>query len=212
MTNTDLARTESNAHATGERYRRHRQIKGNLKLHAQIRDLVQAYTRAVYIGENRLVEDLALRAGFAPHDLCICDIRLAQRPVTLIVVPHQGWRRREAMPALIDLRHRARMAGYHAILIPQSAVEKQPRLGNASLLGAVFMGVTVDATSRMVVLEHLIANGDCPLGELASLITHRDPFGAILHLAAVGALKIDLRRVISPHTMVGLPDPRFPSN
>lgn len=212
MTNTQSAALTPTAPASGEHHRRHRQIRGNLRLHRQIRDLVQAYTEATYLGENRTVDELSFQLGFEPQDLCICDIRLKSRLVTLIVVPHQGRRRREAMPRLIDLRHQARTAGFHAILIPQTVVERQPRLGNASLLGMVASGVKVDATARMVILGHLIENGDCAISELAALIKHDDPYAAILHLAAVGALKIDLRRVISPSTLVGLPDPRFPSN
>lgn len=188
-------------------FRRLRHIDRNTRLREQIIDLVRAYRRSEYIGGNAMVETMAQEIGFEPHDLCICDIRINGRLVTLICVPHNVWNRAYAMGRVIDLRFRARKAGYNVVLVPQGFVERQPRSDNASMLRRLAK-VRVDATTRMIILAHLIENGDCALAELADLIEHPDPFGAVLHLVAVGAVSIDINQCITPYTMVGLPDPR----
>lgn len=209
MTTQQLAAGIDRSLASNRDFRRVRHIKRNMQLHRQVRDLVGAYTDATYVGPNPAVEALAAGLGFEAHDLCVTEIRFGARLITLIVVPHHVWRRPERMARAIQLRDLARCAGSECILVPQGLVERQPRLGNASLLGVVGSAVRVGATDRMRVLAHLIENGDCALGELAALVEHRDPYGAILHLAASGVVRIDLYRCISPTTMIGLPDPRF---
>src|SRR5690606_10992314 len=136
-----------------------------------------------------------------------CDIRINGRLVTLICMPHNVWNRPYTMGRVIDLRFRARKAGDNVVLVPQGVVERQPQSDNAAMLGRL-VKVRVDATTRMIVLAHLIENGDCALAELADLIEHPDPFGAVLHLVAVGAVSIDISQCITPYTMVGLPHPR----
>lgn len=192
---------------TGSEFRRLRHIDRNTRLRQQIVDLVRAHHRSDYVGANAAVEAMAHEAGFEPHDICICNIRIQGRLVTLVCVPHGIWNRPYAMGRVIDLRFRARKAGHNVVLVPQSVVERQPRSDNAAMLRRLAT-VRIDSTSRMIVLAHLIENGDCALAELADLIEHPDPFGAVLHLAAVGAISIDINHCITPYTMVGLPDPR----
>lgn len=206
MTHANIASANNTRRPRAQDFRRLRHIDRNTRLREQIIDLVRAYRRSEYIGGNAMVETMAQEIGFEPHDLCICDIRINGRLVTLICVPHNVWNRPYAMGRVIDLRFRARKAGYDVVLVPQGVVERQPRSDNATMLRRLAK-VRVDATTRMIVLAHLIENGDCALAELADLIEHPDPFGAVLHLAAVGAVSIDITQCITPYTMVGLPDP-----
>ena len=69
--------------------------------------------------------------------------------------------------------------------------EREPRLGNSQLLART-VNVKVDATARMTVLAHLIENGACCLSELAGLIEHHDPFGAVLHLVTTGVIALSI--------------------
>ena len=172
----------------------------------QIRDLVETHTKARYLGRSKFIEKLASDLGFEAHDLCIVNVLLGKRSVSLICVPHGSWKRPEVMARVRTLRQRAKASSHNVVLVPQSIVERQPRLGNASIIGVAGKNVSVDATSRMTVLSHLIENGDCALSDLASLIDHIDPYGAVLSLVSAGVLRIQLTRCISPHSLVGLPD------
>ena len=94
----------------------------------------------------------------------------------------------------------------HVVVVSQGIVDRQPRLGNASIIGVAGRRVRVSSTARMKVLAHLIENGDCQLSDLASTIAadHPDPYGAILNLVSNDVLRIDLAKVLSPTSMVGL--------
>lgn len=191
-------------------FRRTRHIQRNLKLHQQIRDLISANPACRYFGGNSPVEAIASRLGFAPHDLAIADVKIGRRIVTLICVPHRIWDQSLPSARAIDLRFQAREAGHAAILVPQSVVEREPRLGNSQLLART-VNIRIDATSRMTVLAHIIENGACCLSELAGLIDHVDPFGAVLHMVTTGAIAIDLGKSVTPYTMVDIPSPTPPT-
>lgn len=203
--NTDRACSPPTA-IVNKDYRRTRHIKRNVKLHQQIRDLIRANPACKYIGGNAPVEALAARLGFMPHDLAIADVKIGRRVLTLICVPHRIWDRAYPSAKVIDLRFQARQEGHAAILVPQSVVEREPRLGNSQLLART-KSVTLDATCRMAVLAHLIENGASCLSELAGLVKHADPFGAVLQLVTTGAVSIDLDKCITPYTMVDIACP-----
>lgn len=188
-------------------HRRTRHIKRNVKLHNQIHDLITANPACRYIGGNVAVEAIAARLGFMPHDLAIADVRIGRRIVTLICVPHRIWDQPFPSAKCIDLRFQAREAGHAAILVPQAVIEREPRLGNSELLARTAK-IRVDATSRMAVLAHLIDNGPSCLSELAGLVNHPDPFGAVLHLVTSGAIGINMGECITPYTMADIACPR----
>ena len=188
-------------------FRRTRHIKRNVRLHQQLRDLITANPSCKYIGGNSAVESIAARLGFEPHDLAITDVKIGRRIVTLICVPHRVWDRAFPSAKAIDLRFQARQAGHAAILVPQAAVEREPRLGNSQLLART-VNIKVDATSRMTVLAHLIEYGACCLSELAGLINHVDPFGAVLHLVTTGAIALNIEQCITPYSMVDIASPQ----
>lgn len=192
-------------------FRRTRHIKRNVKLHQQLRDLVAANAECRYIGGNAAVEHIAARLGFEPHDLAIVDVKIGRRIITLIAVPHRIWDRAFPSAKAIDLRSQSREAGHAAILVPQAVVEREPRLSNSQLVART-ASIKVDATARMIVLAHLIENGACCLSELAGLLDHPDPFGAILHLVTAGAIALDVDRCITPYSMIDIAKPAGPTN
>lgn len=188
-------------------FRHTRHIKRNVKLHHQIRDLISANPACRYIGGNSAVEAIAARLGFLPHDLAIADLKIGRRIITLVCVPHRIWDQAFPSAKVIDLRFQAREAGHAAVLVPQAVIEREPRLGNSQLLART-ASIKVDATSRMLVLAHLIENGSSCLSELAGLIQHADPFGAILHLVTTGVIAIDMKWCITPYTMANIASPQ----
>lgn len=191
-------------------FRRTRHIQRNVRLHQQLRDLITANAACRYVGGNSTVENIAARCGFEPHELAIADVRIGRRIVTLICVPHRIWDQSLPSARAIDLRFQAREAGHAAILVPQAVVEREPRLGNSQLLART-VNIKVDATARMTVLAHLIENGACCLSELAGLIEHVDPFGAILHMVTSGAIALNVEQCITPYSMVDIAAPASPT-
>jgi hypothetical protein len=187
-------------------YRHYRHIKRNLRLLRQIRDLINAYPSGKYIGGNEPVETLARQLGFEPHDLAIADARVDRRILTLICVPHHIFKQPHRLSHAIELRSLSRQAGFSAVIVPQGFVEREPRLGNAQLMAGTAR-IKVDATTRMTVLAYLIENGGCCLSEIAALIEHPDPFGAVLQLAGTGAVSIDMSASISPYSVVDVASP-----
>lgn len=192
--------------ANVDHFRKSRRVRRNLKLHRQVRDLITANAACRYIGGNAAVEKIAADCGFEPHDLAVADVKVGRRVITLICVPHRIWDRTTPSTAAIAVRMKARNAGYSAVLVPQAVVEREPRLGNSELLARTAT-ITVDATSRMRVLAHLIENGTCCLSELAALLDHRDPFGAVLHMVVTGALALNIGQCITPYSMVDIASP-----
>lgn len=197
----DVDRISPAARASHER-----RVHRNHRLKRELRDLVNAYTSARFLGSGRFVEDMAAKAGIHSHELCIVDVLLRGATVTIVCVPYGGWTRPEFMERVHALRIGAKAQGRRVVVVPQGIVDRQPRLGNASIIGVAGKRVTVDATARMTVLAHLVENGDCSLSDLASLLDHPDPYGAILNLISQDVLRIDLRRCISPSSLVGLPN------
>jgi hypothetical protein len=200
------ANANSTAVIPHREFRRTRHIKRNIRLQQQIRDLISANPSCRYIGGNFAVEHIARGLSFEPHDLAIADVKIGRRIVVLICVPHRIWDNKLPLSRVIELRAKARAAGHAAILVPQAIIEREPRLGNSQLLART-KSIKVDATSRMAVLAHLIENGASCLSELAGLIRHSDPFGAILHLVTTGVIAIDLRWCITPYTIADIAAP-----
>jgi len=187
-------------------FRRNRRIQRNVRLHQQLKDLITACSACRYIGGNPIVEAIAEGLGFAPHDLAIIDVKVNRRIVTLVVVPPHIWNSSYPSAKVIDLRFQAREAGQAAVIVPQGVVEREPRLGNSQLLART-ANIKIDATCRMSVLAYLIEHGASCLSELAELVKHPDPFGAVLSMVATGAIALDLHKPITPYTPVDIPSP-----
>jgi hypothetical protein len=205
-----LANTTPGPIRSTEDFRRSRHVRRNARLHQQLKDLITANPSCHYIGGNSGVERIAASAGFESHELAIADVRIGRRIVTLICVPHRIWDQSLPSARALDLRFQAREAGHAAILVPQAVVEREPRLGNSQLLART-VKIKVDATSRMAVLAYLIENGASCLAELAGLIDHSDPFGAVLHMITTGAIALNIEQCITPYSLVDIASPASPT-
>lgn len=187
-------------------YRLDRHKKRNMKLHRELFDLVTAHPQCRYVGSNGGVEAIAESLGFQSHDLAIANIKIGRRIIALICVPHRLWDTPYPTSQILALRSKARAAGYAAVVVPQAVILREPRFGNAKLLNRT-RTLTVDTTSRMRVLAHLIENGPTCLSELAGLVQHTDPFGAVLYLVTTGAITIDMDQCVTPYTMADIATP-----
>lgn len=192
-------------------YRLDRHKKRNMKLHRELFDLITAHPNCRYVGNNGGVEAIAESLGFQSHDLAIANVKIGRRIVALICVPHRLWDTPYPTSQVLALRAKARAAGFAAVVVPQAIILREPRFGNAKLLNRT-RTLTVDTTSRMKVLAHLIEHGATCLSELAELVEHSDPFGAVLYLVTTGVITINMNQCITPYTMADIATPAAARN
>lgn len=166
--------------------------------------LLRSNRRLIVIGENEAVHDLALDHGLDRQDYCLFQVKLGARSVCLVCVPSSHWHYPPLMKRFLEMKAAAEFCGHQVLLVPETFIRRQPRLGNSQLL-ARSMDLEVTGTDRMTVMCFLLENGGGTLSEVAGLLQHDDPVGAVLHLASVGAVDIDLGAMIAPATRVSFP-------
>lgn len=167
--------------------------------------LVNAHPRADYLGPDRLVESLACTKGFTTDDLAILRVSIATGRHTIICTPENIWHARKF--DLLELKQIAGFAGRSCILVPEAAVQRQPRLSTARVIEEA-SGVWVSVDQRMAMLVHMIENGGkSTFMDCACAIDHSQPFSAVMHMVALGVLRIDAATPLSPHSTVSLFDP-----
>ena len=100
----------------------------------------------------------------------------------------------------------AGFAGRSCCLIPESAVQRQPRLSTARAIEEA-CGVSVTVDQRMAILVHMIENGGIStFMDCACAINHPQPFSAVMHMVALGVLRIDATTQLRPHSTISLDD------
>lgn len=166
--------------------------------------LVAAHPRSEYLGPDELVENIARTSGFQTTDLAILLITIGPERHTLVCVPERVWHGGRKHD-LLKLKRIAGHAGRSCILVPEAAIQRQPRLATSRVIEDA-TGVQVSLEQRMAVLIHLIERGSSTLFDCACVMNHPSPFSAILHLVAVGVVKMESDSTLSPETKIELPD------
>lgn len=166
--------------------------------------LIAAHPNATYLGTDELVEELASGLGFKTFDLIILRATVSDKRHTLVCVPERVWSTRKQ--ELVDLKRLAAASGHACVLVPESAIQRQPRLSTARAIEEA-SGVDVTMEQRMDVLVHLIEHGYSTLFDCACAISHPSPFSAILHLVAIGVIRMKGAGSLTLQTRIDLPDP-----
>jgi hypothetical protein len=166
--------------------------------------LISAHPRAQYLGPDKLVDSLACTKGFSADDLAILRVSVGMGRHTLICAPETIWHARKF--DLIELKAMAGFAGRSCVLVPESAIQRQPRLSTARAIEDA-CGVSVSVDQRMAILVHMIeSGGKSTFMDCACAINHPQPFSAVMHMVALGVLRIDSAAQLTPHSTVGLYD------
>ena len=166
--------------------------------------LINAHPRADYLGPDTLVDSLALAKGFSGDDLAILRVSVGKVRHTLICVPESIWHARKF--DLIELKKMAGFAGRSCILVPESAIQRQPRLSTARAIEDA-CGVSISVDQRMAILVHMIESGGrSTFMDCACAINHAQPFSAVMHMVALGVLRIDASAQLSPQSVISLDD------
>jgi hypothetical protein len=166
--------------------------------------LISAHPRADYLGPDKLVDSLACTKGFSNDDLAILRVSLGMGRHTLICAPETIWHARKF--DLLELKAMAGFAGRSCVLVPEAAIQRQPRLSTARAIEDA-CGVSVSVDQRMAILVHMIeSGGKSTFMDCACAIEHAQPFSAIMHLVALGVLRIDASAQLRPDSTVSLYD------
>lgn len=166
--------------------------------------LVVANPKCDYWGPDPVVENVARAHAFASTELAILRISVGIERYTLVCAPEPVWFTRKS--DLIKLKRVAAVSGRDCVLVPEGAIQRQPRLSRARVIEDAG-GVHVSMEQRMSVLVHLIENGGIStLMDCACAIDHESPFSAILQLVSIGVLRVGQERGLTPNTEVELPD------
>jgi hypothetical protein len=164
--------------------------------------LLNANPKTRYLGDDRAVEAMAASRGFLSSELAILRVAIGPERYTLVCAPENVWHCRK--PDLLALKRLAELVKRHCILVPECAIQRQPRLNTARMIEDA-CGVRVTPDQRMALLVHLIENGSSSsMIDCARAVDHPAPFSAILHLVAMGVLRVDPAHEILPETMVCL--------
>lgn len=166
--------------------------------------LISAHPRAEYLGPDKFTDSLACTKGFSSDDLAILRVSVGMGRHTLICAPEAIWHARKF--DLLELKAMAAFAGRSCVLVPEAAIQRQPRLSIARAIEEA-TGVTVSVDQRMAILVHMIENGgQSTFMDCACAINHIQPFSAVMHMVALGVLRLDTAVDLAPNSKVTLYD------
>lgn len=166
--------------------------------------LVRSHRGFVTLGRAATIDDLARKCGIDELDYCQFEIKLKGRELCLLFVPQHLWHRPDTMERFGQLKAAARPLGHQVLLVPEALVRRSAQV---SRFDESFeeLDLEVSGTDRMSVISFLACNGGGTLSQVAGLLDHPYPVAAVLRLATIGAIHIDLDASILPATEVNFP-------
>ena len=150
-----------------------------------------------------VVEALEPCLGLGSAGLVSRRVRVADgRRLTVVGVPGSVWRS-TAKTALLTLKAAAARVGRRVLLVPEGALDREPRMSDA-LLVAGCAGLAVAPADRLSLGAALIAaSGSLPLADAAECMARADdPVAAVLSLFAGRVVGLDLGRPLGPESRV----------
>lgn len=181
------------------------------RLRRNLLSLVNAHGQLEALGDDALVVSIADQLGISRDEIAILRVRVrGKRSHTLVCVLSRLWHDISGKEALISLKRSADAAGRGCILVPETSVQRQPRLSTAQAIEQA-LGVSVTAEDRLAILAHLIDVGYSTLMDCAALVKGDAPFSIVLSLVAEGAVRMTSDR-LSPNSRIDLPSAGFWAN
>jgi len=182
--------------------RAERLLHEHRKLAACTRSYVQSRPDLASLGDDPLINQLLASNGFSAIDAVVCRVAFDGRIVTAIVVPTRVWRDQEARARLFEIKGQAAAIRTAVILVPQRWIRADIRNSVARLI-AQSRNTRVQQKQLRDILAFLRKERITTITEAASVISdHRDPFGALLALAAQGLIDIDRSRKLAADSFV----------
>lgn len=179
------------------------ELKKADRLRRSLEALLRSNRALKVIGVNHTVSQLAEQCGLTTTGYCQFDISVDGRRICLLCVPQIHWTRPSSMEAFNELRIVAGALGHRVLLAPEALVRDSYRL-NAHKHRAAAPNFEISGTDRSAIIGFLLEKGSGTLAQLAGLLRHSDPVGAILYMGVIGAVDVDLDAAIMPATRVRL--------
>ncbi|WP_406857245.1 hypothetical protein ABEG18_06335 [Alsobacter sp. KACC 23698] len=152
-----------------------------------------------------MVEGLERPLGLSGAGLVVRRIRLQAGAVTVVAAPAAIWRCDPTRHKLLSLKKAAAAAGERVILVPDTAVRRQPQLATAAMVAANRGEAPSIEGRRRIAAEIEARGGVAPMGDLADLVGETfHPVRALLALLGERFIAVDLGQPISSDTPVAL--------
>ncbi|KRA99880.1 hypothetical protein ASD83_05175 [Devosia sp. Root685] len=165
-------------------------------------NLVRVSNTVFPIGHANLIENIAALDGWRETEFVAIALRSGNRRFCVLTAPASIWRNRRQ--GLIEIKRKAAEAGFRVMLISPQFIQREPRMSNTRAV-ADTCHIFLTAEDRMAVLLHVLENGYSTLQDCASVIVDSEaPYSAVLSLAGMGLLDIDLDKPLSANTRVDL--------
>lgn len=167
--------------------------------------LIRSNRSLIVFGPDIAVDGLAEDCGLDPGvDYCQFEVKLDGRQFCLLFVPHGCWHRAEHMARLREVKAGAELIGRQVVLVPEALVRRASHVARFDDHEPE-IDLEVSGSDRMAVISFLARHGSGTLAEVAGLLDHPHPVPAVLRLATLGAVHIDLDAAILPATAVNFP-------
>lgn len=172
------------------------------RLRKNLINLIRMSNTVFPAGDANLIENIAVLEGWRETEVVAVALRSSSRRFCVLTAPTSIWRTRRK--GLVDIKRKAAEAGHRVMLISPQFIQREPRMTNTRAI-ADSCHVFLTAEDRMAVLLHVLENGFSTLQDCASVIVDSDaPFSAVLSLAGMGLLDIDLDKPLHADTRVDL--------
>ena len=165
--------------------------------------LLSTGSRFSHIGRDEVVEALASENSFERNDLVIFRVTGSRSAFIIICVPNWIWNDPARFVDVRMVKQQAAELNRSVVLVRESFVQREPRLSNAEIIDE--SGDTrITIEDRSAVLELLVENGFSTVGDCAAAVQSKAPIPAILKMAALGIVDINVNRAITLDTRVDL--------
>jgi hypothetical protein len=165
---------------------------------------VAALPGVVAASPDPVCEALWRGACFRDERLAVLRVKLTSKVVTVVAVPSDVWMDGARRARVLALKRAAVHSGRRMTVLPEGALRREPRLGNA-LVMAQASQTTMCAEDRIAVMAALVEEPGLALGDLIQIVRHGpDRVAAVLSLARSGVVDVERRRPIGPLSQVWL--------
>jgi hypothetical protein len=164
-----------------------------------------AASRHVVSAAPDLASQAVWRAAcFQDERLAVMRAKLAAKSVTLVAVPADLWMDSARRARILALKRAAARSGRRVMIVPEGALRREPRLGNALLMAQAARAL-IGAEDRIAVMAALAEEPGMALVDLIEVIPQGpDRVAAVLSLARSGIVDVDLRNPIGPLSRIWL--------
>lgn len=165
---------------------------------------VAALPGVVAASPDPVCEALWRGACLRDERLAVLRVKLTSKVVTVVAVPSDIWTDGARRARVMALKRAAARSGRRMTLLPEGALRREPRLGNA-LVMAQAAQTTIGAEDRIAVMAALAEEPGIALGDLIQIVRHGpDRVAAVLSLARSGVVDVERRKPIGPLSRVWL--------